>query len=146
MKRGSYCLTFGILILLCSSGQGDEKLTFEKVVVKNGVRSGVDLLFVVLTEPKVNNAKLDELVVKYAAAALREAAEHKFDGATKGDEKPKYKGNVVFLVRYSRDARSGSASGFGVDQLREIVAATPEGGRKLASAHSWGKHDIPDGK
>src|SRR5262245_15473764 len=145
MKRGSYCLTLGVLILLFSSGKGDEKLTFEKVVVKKGVRS-VDLLFVVLTEPKVTNDKLGELVVKYAAAALREAAEHKFEGATKGDEKPKYKGNVVFLVRYSRDARSGFTSGFGVEQLREIVAATPEGGRKLASAHSWGKHDIPDGK
>ena len=145
MKRGSYCLTLGVLILLCTSGKGDENLTFEKVVVEKGVRS-VDLLFVVLTEPNVNNDKLDELVVKYAAAALREAAEHKFEGATKGDEKPEYKGNVVFLVRHSRDARSGFTSGFGVEQLREIVAATPDGGRKLASAHSWGKHDIPDGK
>lgn len=123
----------------------DEELAFEKVVVKKGVRS-VDLLFVVLTEPKVNNDKLDELVVKYAAAALREAAEHKFEGATKGNEEPKYKGNVVFLVRSSRDARSGFSSGFGVEQLQEIIAATPEGGRKLASAHSWGRHDIPDGK
>ncbi len=144
MNRGSYCLTLGVLVLLGSSGKGDEKLTFEKVVVKKGDRS-VDLLFVVLTEPKATNDKLDELVVKYASAALREASEHKFEGATKGDEKPKYKGNVVFLVRYSRDARSGFTSGFGVEQLREIVAATPEGGRKLASTHSWGKHDIPDG-
>ena len=135
----------GVLILLCSSAKGDEKLTFEKVVVQKGVRSA-DLLFVVLTEPKVTNDKLSELVVKYAAAALREAAEHKFEGATKGDEKPQYKGNVVFLVRYSRDDRSGATSGFGVEQLRAIVAATPEEGRKLARTHSWGKHDIPDDK
>jgi hypothetical protein len=145
MKTRSSCLTLVVLILLCSSGKGDEKLTFEKVVVKKGIRS-VDLLFVVLTEPKVTHDKLDELVLKYAAAALREATEHRFEGTTKGDEKPKYKGNVVFLIRYSRDARSGFTSGFGVEQLREIIAATPDAGRKLASAHSWGKSDIPDGK
>src|SRR5262245_23149382 len=79
VKTGSFCLTFVLLMLLCTSGKGDEKLTFEKVVVKKGVRS-VDLLFVVLTEPKVTNDKLDELVLKYAAAALREATEHKFEG------------------------------------------------------------------
>src|SRR5262245_53792775 len=145
MKTGSFCRTLVVLGLLCASAISDEQLTFEKVVVRQADRNP-DLLFVVLTEPKTNNEKLDELVLKYAAAALREATEHKFEGTTKGDEKPKYKGNVVFLVRYSRDARSGFTSGFGVEQLREIVAATPEGGRKLASAHSWGKHDIPDGK
>jgi hypothetical protein len=145
MKTGSSCLTLVVLMLLCTSGKGDEKLTFDKVVVVKGVRS-VDLLYVVLTEPNVTNDKLDELVVKYAAAALSEAAEHKFEGATKGNEKPKYNGNVVFLVRQSRDARSGFASGFGVEQLQEIIAATPDAGRKLAGRHSWGKHDIPGGE
>ena len=134
-------------MLLCSPGIADEKLTFEKVVVQKSGDRGPDLLYVVLTEPKANKDKLVDLVLKYGPAALREAAEHKFEGATKGDEKPKYKGNLVFLVRNSRDARRGAHTGFSVEQLREVVAANPDAARKLVGEHAWSSSGaIPDDK
>jgi hypothetical protein len=124
-------------------GKGDEKLTFENVVVQKSADRGPDLLYVVLTEVKANNEKLVDLVLKYAPAALREAAEHKFKGTTKGDEKHKYDGNVVFLVQGARGDGKGYGSGFSVEQLQEILAAKDSQARELVRAHSWSLAKLP---
>jgi hypothetical protein len=120
---------------------------FAAVILVEGKGQNPSLLYLVLTQPNADHAKLNEVVVQYVNAALRvAAAEHRFEGADKGDKTLKHKGNVVFLVRNSRDDRRGATTGFSVEQLREIAAATPAGGRELASRHAWKLGTIPDGK
>jgi len=101
------------------------------------------LLYVILTDPKDNNQNRDAMVLKYAKAALQEAARHKFKGATKKEELPRYDGNIVFLVRATRKDRLGIASGFSVAQLQQILAAEPERARQLVQRHAWSRGELP---
>lgn len=119
---------------------------FDEVILVEGKSPDISLLYVVLTEPKTDIDKLSELVVRHAKVAIQAAAEYKFEGATKGDEKPKYKGNVVFLVRNARQDRTGTVTGFSVEQLREIATTKPEAGRQIVARHHWGFGHIPDNK
>jgi hypothetical protein len=43
----------------------------------------------------------------------------------------------VFLVRGSTNSLDGHATGFTVEQLREIAAASPEDGKRLVRRHAW---------
>ncbi len=76
-------------------------------------------------------------------AALREAVERKFKGTTKPGEKYRYDGNVVFVIRRTRKDKSAAATGFGVEQLQEIIAAGPKKGLELAGTHTWGFEHLP---
>jgi hypothetical protein len=129
-------------------GLKDEVLAgnFETVILVEGKGQNPSLLYLVLTQPNADTAKRNEVVAQYAGAALRVAAEHGFEGAVKGGKSPRHKGNVVFLVRSARNDRRGPTTGFGVEQLREIAAATPAEGRDLAGQHAWTLGTIPDGK
>jgi len=110
---------------------------FDAVILVKGKEPDPSLLYLVLTQPKADLDKLCELVVKHAKAAIQAATEHKFQGTTKTNEKPKYQGNIVFLVRASTKAPDGHATGFTVEQLREIAAASPEDGKRLVRRHAW---------
>jgi RNA polymerase sigma factor (sigma-70 family) len=108
------------------------------------------LLYLVLTEPRANNDKLNELVVRHAGAALREArkrllADRRGRPAPGGQEGKEQEGsfNVVFLVRPSTRTRRGAATGFSMEQLRQIRDADPERARRLASVHAWSFGEIP---
>jgi hypothetical protein len=140
-------LCFALALLAAAPlGNAAEGLTFEAVVPVKSTDRGPDLLYVVLTDPRANAATLDRLVLKYAGAALREAATHRFKGTTKEGERPRHDGNVVFLVRTERNAQEGVVTGFSVDQLREIVSADPERARKLVHVHTWGWGKLPGAK
>ena len=123
--------------------RGNEEPKFEEVVVVKSTDGGPDLLYVILTDPKDNNQNRDAMVLKYAKAALQEAARHKFKGATKKKELPRYDGNIVFLVRATRKDRLGIASGFSVAQLQQILAAEPERARQLVQRHAWSRGELP---
>jgi hypothetical protein len=138
MRMATFALVFACALVPAARA---EELTFEQVVLEVGKGPNISLLYVVLTEPDVN--KRDDLVVRYAESALKEAADHKFKGATKGDERPRYEGNVVFLLRSEKGASEGIVSGFSVDQLKEILEAKPDRARQLASRHSWGFGKLP---
>jgi hypothetical protein len=114
---------------------------FDAVILVEARPPNLSLLYVVVTQPRADNDKLSEVVVRHARAALAAASEHRFEGATEGD-RPRHKGNVVFLVRQSRDDRRGYATGFSVEQLREIVAVNPAAGRKLVDRHAWSTEEI----
>jgi uncharacterized protein (TIGR03067 family) len=110
---------------------------FDAVILVKGNEPDPSLLYVVLTQPKADLDKLCELVVKHAEAAIQAATEHKFQGTTKANERPKHQGNIVFLVRVSTKALDGHATGFTVEQLREIATASPEDGKRLVRRHAW---------
>jgi hypothetical protein len=116
---------------------------FDAVILVEARPPDLSLLYVVVTQPRADNDKLSEVVVRHARVALAAASEHRFEGTTDGDARPRYKGNVVFLVRDSRDDRRGYTTGFSVEQLREIVAANPAAGRKLVDRHAWSTEEIP---
>ena len=116
MRIASVFLSVLLLGAAPPDGAQPAALKFEEVVLVEGRPPNVSLLYVVLTVPRANNRKLDELVVKYARAALREAAAHQFKGATRAGVKPKHDGNIVFLVREARGDRRGAITGFGVRQ------------------------------
>ena len=119
------------------TGAAGDGSKFDAVVLVKGKEPDASALYVVLTQPKADLDKLCELVVKHAEPAIQAATEHKFQGTTKANEKPKYQGNIVFLVRASTKAPDGSATGFTVEQLREIAAAGPEDGKRLVRRHAW---------
>ena len=146
MRTASFCLSLLGLALIRSSGKGAEELKFEEVVVEKSVHPGHDLLYVVLTEPKANGEKLDDLVLKYAETALQAATVHQFKGTTKMGELYKYDGTIVFLVRAAKGNREGAAAGFSVEQLEQILAATPERARTLVQRQSWGPGKLPGKK
>jgi RNA polymerase sigma factor (sigma-70 family) len=114
----------------------EEPLRFDEVMLVKAKPPNLSLLYVVLTEPNAKIDKLTELVFKYARLALREATIHKFQGTT-GDEKPKVEGNVVFFVRRDRLDRNGAATGFGIEQLQEILSVNPDRARQLIGRHTW---------
>ncbi len=146
MRMASSFLVVLLLGAAPPDGAQPAALKFEEVVLVEGSAPNLSLLYVVLTVPRANGRKLDELVVKSAQAALREAAAHKFKGAIRAGELPTHEGNVVFLVREVRGDRWGAVTGFGVEQLREIVKASPERGRQLVGAHSWSLGKLPGKK
>jgi hypothetical protein len=146
MKTELLCLSLGVLLLTLAPGRGAEDLMFEEVIVTKSADRGPDLLYVVLTEPRADHDKLDDLVLKYAGAALREAAAHKFKGATKEGELYEHDGNIVFLVRAVRGDREGAVSGFSVEQLQQLLAAKPERARMLVQVHSWTGGKLPGKK
>jgi hypothetical protein len=135
-----------VSIAMISAAGQREDAKFDRVVLAPGKGPQLSLLYVVLTQPKANIDTLNELVVRYAKAALQVAAEHKFEGAITADDKAKHRGNVVFLVRSAKTERTGYITGFGVEQLREIVAASPEEGKRFVSYHTWGLGQLPDEK
>jgi hypothetical protein len=116
-------------------------LKFDEVILVEGKGREVSVLYVVLTEPKADLDKLRDLVVKYAGTAFKEAADRKFKGTT-GEDKPKYKGYVVFFVRSAKGDRQGAYTGFGLDHLKQIATAKPDEGRKLVRA-AWAFGDLP---
>ena len=119
---------------------------FDAAIFVEGKGGNPSLLYLVFTEAKADSARLKALVVEQANAALRAAAEHKFEGAAHEGEKPKHKGNVVFLVRNSRDDRRGFISGFSITQLQEIAAANPNDATKLIATHAWSLGEFPSGQ
>lgn len=123
--------------------KGKVASTFDAVILVEGKEPQISLLFVVLTQPKADNDKLNELVARHAKAAIQVASEYQFEGTTKPDEKPKYRGNAVFFVRLSTKARNGYATGFGVEQLREIAALNLDEGKERVRHHTWGWDDLP---
>lgn len=124
-----------------------EEPDFDAVVLIEGKGRDISLLYVVLTERrKVDHDIQNDLVAKYAKAALQAAEEYKFQGTTKEGEKPKYNGNVVFFIRPGGHPNWGYQTGFGVEQLQTIVVANPEEARKLASDHAWVLGQIPEKK
>ena len=116
---------------------------FDAVILVKAKEPDSSSLYVVLTQsradldPTAYHDKLCELVVKQSKAAIQVATEHKFQGTTKANELPKHQGNVVFLVRVSAKALDGYSTGFTVEQLREIAAASPEEGERLVRVHAW---------
>ena len=147
MRVGSSVLALPVLALVLPAGMSAEKSPFDEVVLVEGKPPRISLLYVVLTDPEAEtHRKLDDLVLKHAAAALREAAMHKFKGTTEGDDRPRYDGNIVFLVRATREQRQGVATGFSVEQLRAIAAAEPERARKLVTVHAWSPGELPEKK
>jgi hypothetical protein len=141
MRIGAFGLALVALLLVQPPEGRAQEARFDEVVLITG--GGQDLLYVVLTDAGGDRA---DLVVKYARAALRVAAAHKFAGTTKGDEKPKHRGNVVFVIRKAAGDQVGAVSGFGVEQLQEIIAAGPEKGRALAARHAWSLGKVPQKK
>ena len=104
---------------------------------------GFDLLYVVITQPLADNTKRCEVVVRHAEEALQTAARYKFKGTTKGNERPKHDGNVVFFIRHSRKVDYGAVTGFGIAQLQEISAAEAEKGKNLVRRHAWSLGKLP---
>jgi hypothetical protein len=146
MKTVPFCLSVAVVLLTFGPGEGTEDLTFDEVLVQRSADRGPDLLYVVLTGPGADGKKLDDLVLKYAGAALREAAAHKFKGATKEGELYEHDGNIVFLVRAAPAGREGSVSGFSLEQLQRLLAAKPERARMLVQVHSWTGGNLPGKK
>jgi len=144
--RATLLPVLAILAGFIPSARADD-LKFDQVTLVEGKAPDVSLLYVVLTEPKADAGKLAELVVKYARPALEQAALHKFKGATKDGERYKYEGNVVFLVRNAPKDREGHATGFTVEQLKEIIDAKPADALRLAGRHAWSLSDkVPEKK
>jgi hypothetical protein len=153
MRALTTTLPFLLVIYIClgdlafseerSQAPKAQEPKFDAVILVEGKGPDLSLLYVVLTQPKADNDKLNELVVGHANLAIRVVAQHKFEGAIKADEKPKHKGNVVFLVRNAIGDDWGCVTGFSVEQLREIVAAKPEAARKQVASHAWSLGKIP---
>src|SRR5262245_17211570 len=111
---------------------------FDKVILVPGKGNNPALLYVVLTAPRaVRVDHLTTLVVKHAEDALREAQHHGFKGTTRAGERPRHDGNVVFAIRDTRKDRDARITGFGVEQLREILQVSPARARQLVGRHSW---------
>jgi hypothetical protein len=141
MKTAAPFLAALILAAALAPHARAEDLTFEQVVLEEGKGPNPSLLYVVLTEPDFK--KCDDLVVRYAKAALKEAADRKFKGVTTGTDRPKYEGNVVFLIRTAKGESRGIVSGFSVDQLQEMIQAEPARALQLASRHAWSFGTLP---
>ena len=135
MRRIASC--FLAFVALAPSTARADDMKFDDVILVEGKGRDVSLLYVVLTEPKADLKKLRELVVKYAGTAVKEAAERKFKGATKPDEKPKYEGNVVFFVREGKRDRQGAYTGFSVGHLKRIAAKIDK--EPIAAAWTFGE-------
>jgi hypothetical protein len=97
-----------------------------------GERPGVSLLYLVLTEPGARHERLSELVVRHAGYALAEAKKH-----------AGRRFNVAFFVRQRPGDLRGAATGFSVEQLREIVGAEPRAARRLVGRHAWSLGKLP---
>ena len=133
MKIASFVGGLVLAVVPCAGASGEEP-KFDKVVLAEGKPPQISVLYVVLTEPKADHAKHIDLVVKYAATALKKAAEQDFEGTTKESLKPKHSGNVAFVVRDSAEAEIGAITGFSIAQLHEIAAAKPERGANSSAA------------
>src|SRR5438045_3546294 len=109
MRTTTLLIVLGVLFLgLADAGAGGD-LKFDEVVLVQK-KGQVDLLYVVLTVEKGRGVDdHNKAVVKYATAALREAAERKFKGTTKPGEKYKYDGNIAFVIRRTRKDKSAAA-------------------------------------
>jgi hypothetical protein len=130
--RTSRSLLGSLFLLLFASlaAQADSR-PFDAVVWVEHAKPDISLLYVVLTDAGGYTNQV-RLVVSHAAAALDEAAKHQGHDF-----------NVVFLVRTSADTRSGSCTGFGVEQLREIGSAPAARAEELVRQHAWSIGDLP---
>jgi hypothetical protein len=118
------------LMLVTSCVAQADRHPFDEVVWTEHAKLDISLLYVVLTETGGHTNEVS-LVVSHASAALSEAAKHQGHDF-----------NVVFLVRTSATARSGSCTGFSVEQLREIASASPAQAEGLVSKHAWSIGDL----
>jgi hypothetical protein len=119
-----------LLLVVTSCVAQADRPPFDEVVWTERAKPDVSLLYVVLTDTGGYTNKVS-LVVSHASAALSEAAKHQGHDF-----------NVVFLVRTSAIARSGSCTGFSVEQLREITSAAPAKAEELVSKHAWSIGDL----
>ncbi len=108
-----------------SQAPGDQQ-PFDEVLWVERPKPEISLLYLVLTNTGGHDDRV-RLVVSHAAVALREAAKHQ------GHEF-----NVVYFVR-----PSGMYTGFSVEQLREIVAASQKRAEELVGQHTWGIGELP---
>ena len=99
---------------------------FDEVLWVERLKPEISLLYLVFTNAGGHDENV-RLVVSHAAAALREAAKHQ------GHEF-----NVVCFVR-----PGGMYTGFSVEQLREITAASPKRAEELVGQHTWGIGELP---
>jgi hypothetical protein len=99
---------------------------FDAVIWKKGEQNQISLLYVILERPKVEFAKKLEYVAEYAAQALVEAKKYKTE-----------KFNVVFFFPAEKGSKVGHHSGFSIEELGDIVEATPERARQLVGLHAW---------
>jgi RNA polymerase sigma factor (sigma-70 family) len=134
------------------------KLKFDAVIWAPAKAPQIGLLYVVLTVPHQKRDTLDELVVRYAAAAIREAEELMATDRRllpflvdepKNKKEPPYKNvpfNVVFFIRATPQARGGAVSGFSLEQLCQIRDAPRDRALRLASVHVWSPGQLPQEK
>jgi RNA polymerase sigma factor (sigma-70 family) len=142
--RGSKELQELVAGLLAAAPPRRPTPPFDEVVLQAEKPPQPSLLYVVLTAPKADTDKLNDLVVRHAAAALREATRYRFDGAALPlGQRAQYVGNVVFLVRRGKKDTTGSMTGFVPEQLREITNAPPGRAKDLVSRHAWGRGRLP---
>jgi hypothetical protein len=134
------------LVLMLSAGAGDKNgagaMPFDEIVWVQRKEPQISLLYVVVPERSTEVARYNELVVKYAKDALRAAGKITVKDA-KGALWFAGKFNVVFVIRHDKAGRSGAATGFGTEQLREIAAARPDDALRLAGRHAWGLTRLP---
>jgi hypothetical protein len=116
-------------------------LTFDEVNLVPGKNPRTATLRLVLTVPLGDRG---DVVARYAGAALREAARHKFAGTDFGGGLPRYDDvGVTFFLRERPGDRFGAYTGFSIEQLREIAAAKPKEARRLAGRHAWAFKKLP---
>jgi hypothetical protein len=115
--------------------------TFDEVILVPGEDGERSYLYLVITEEFSDVERLHEIVVQYAAAALREAKRLKFRDFPGRPVVPgedfKYEGNVVLAVRDRPHQREAGMTGFMPRQLRTIATAKPDEARKIAARHTW---------
>jgi hypothetical protein len=135
-----------LLSLPCSAGAGDKNeagaMTFDEIVWVQRKEPHVSLLYLVVPEYTTEVAKYNELVVRHAKDALRAAEKITTKDAT-GVSWFAGKFNVVFVIRHDKAGRSGAATGFSGEQLREIAAARPDVALRLVDQHAWGLAKLP---
>jgi hypothetical protein len=121
-----------VSLLIASAAPPTEGQGFAEVVARKARPGEVALLYVVLRLPGPKPKDLDQGVLRYARAALREA------------ESRKWKGNVVFFFSLGTRDRAGLNTGFTLEQLREYLALPRGRALERVGRHTWALGFLPD--